>query len=136
MDLKFERKDLLALALTIWIVVFICGVIYFAALPFIVNTYLDRQPVYTISQAQDYVKPPKGLYGQVIVVNGTVGQVFGRPDDFIITDGRHDIMVYGTNRLNCIPIKGSVKKIAGAWNPTDAYGMNNRFYGVWVLGGC
>ena len=61
--------------------------------------------------------------------------LLGYNTEYQIAVGRN-ILVHGTGRLNCIPIKGMVKKIAGAWNPTDAYGVNNQFYGVWVLDGC
>lgn len=106
--------------------------------PVILDEYFKHQESISVAEAD----PSRQLYGKVILINGTIAEVWG--DSFSITDEYNyeykmavgsNLIVHITDRMNCKPaVTGERVSVAGAFNPLND--GNIYFYGVWVVGGC
>lgn len=113
------------------------AMIAFALEPIYLDWYFEHQDPLAISEAQSIgiSRDPAILqYGKVIVVRGIVWDVWD--DGILVSDSRHadlKLTVHKTELMNCMPQRGEIVTLAGAFNPED---NKTKFYGVWVVGGC
>lgn len=104
--------------------------------PIYLDWYFEQQDPLTLYEAtaMGISKDPAILqYGKVIVVKGIVWNVSN--DGIVLSDSQADLKltVHKTGQINCIPQRGHIVTLAGAFNPKD---NKTEFYGVWVVRGC
>ena len=98
---------------------------------YIVNTHFERQPVVSFEESREITKQEG--YGKVVVIEGLV--VYSGSRSFNLrTNFTNYLEIIKTDKLNCEPQQGAYYKVAGAWNPETM--VSDKFYAVWIVGGC
>lgn len=98
--------------------------------PTLTDMYFSRQPVMTLEESHEQAL--KDGYGKVYVIRASVPEIYNHEVEIV-----KDKINCNVNQYDRIwfPLNS---KLAGAWNPTYTAGMrqDDRFYVVWVVGGC
>ncbi|KAB2942400.1 MAG: hypothetical protein MPEBLZ_04248 [Candidatus Methanoperedens nitroreducens] len=129
-----DKIDQTRLKKALLITAIICSIIGLALWfeqPHILDYYFEHYvPVEKIYDPDRYLND---LTGKIILFNGTV--VSSQEDKFVLTDesNGYQIMYTSDKRLNCIPPRNKEAKVAGYFGTMFD---SNKFYAIYVIGGC